>query len=164
MNLTASQWNNVSVTSYLTSSTFTVQFLGGTETGDASEDSWNIDATLLHVWGVGTYDYVLKVVNQKTDNWTVNLQVYDNSNIDRLSNATISFHDGSTSDQIIIDGGVITQSQGPQYDLLDSATIYISISNLQATTIGTSYLYVYLKILVPDTSTYSLYIITFEIT
>ncbi|UCD96674.1 MAG: DUF2341 domain-containing protein, partial [Candidatus Bathyarchaeota archaeon] len=50
MNLTASQWNNVSITSYLTSSTLTVQFLGGTETSDTTQDSWNIDATLLHVW------------------------------------------------------------------------------------------------------------------
>ncbi len=50
MNLTASQWNNVSIASYLTSNTLTVQFLGGTETDDTNQDSWNIDATLLHVW------------------------------------------------------------------------------------------------------------------
>ena len=50
MNLTANQWNNVSITSYLTSSTFTAQFLGGIETGDNTQDGWNIDATLLHVW------------------------------------------------------------------------------------------------------------------
>ena len=38
------------------------------------------------------------------------------------------------------------------------------MSNLQATTTDTSYLYVHLKIQVPDTSTYSLYVIIFEIT
>jgi len=43
-------WNNVTITSYLTSSTFTIRFKGDTETGDAVQDSWNIDATLIHVW------------------------------------------------------------------------------------------------------------------
>ena len=43
-------WNNVTVTPYLTSSTFTVRFKGGTETSDSTQDNWEIDATLLHVW------------------------------------------------------------------------------------------------------------------
>ena len=44
------QWNNVTVTSYLTSSTFTIRFKGAIETNDSNQDSWAIDATLLHVW------------------------------------------------------------------------------------------------------------------
>ena len=44
------QWNNVTVTSYLTSSTFTIRFKGAIETKDPNQDSWAIDATLLHVW------------------------------------------------------------------------------------------------------------------
>ena len=43
-------WNNISVSSYLTSSTLTIRFKGGTEAGDATQDSWNMDVTLLHVW------------------------------------------------------------------------------------------------------------------
>ena len=161
----SSGWNNVSVSSYLTSSNFTIRFKGGNETGDATQDSWNIDATLLHLWtGNSTYDYVLQVVNQVEDNWTINLQVYDSSNITRLSKTTISFHDGNSSDQIIVSNGGISQSEGPPYNLAGNATIYISMSNVQASSSGTSYLYVYLKILVPDKSTYSLYVITFEIT
>jgi len=116
-------------------------------------------------WGSEeTYPYVLKIVNQASNAWKISLEVYSSSNIGRLSNATIRFHDGTTSDQIIISGGVITQSEGPQYDLPGVATRYISIVNLSESTSGTSYLYVYLKILIPDTTTYSLYIITFEIT
>jgi len=106
----------------------------------------------------------LKVVNQVTENWKVNLKVYDSFNIGRISSAKISLHDGTTSDQIIINGGVITQSEGAPYDLAGSATIYISISNLWATASGTSRLYLYLKIQVPNTSTYNLLIVTFEIT
>ena len=47
----SSGWNNVSVTDYLVSSTFTIRFKGGTEAGDTSQDSWEIDCTLLHTWG-----------------------------------------------------------------------------------------------------------------
>jgi len=40
-------WNNASVTAWLTSSTFTIRYKGGTETSDLSPDSWQIDAALL---------------------------------------------------------------------------------------------------------------------
>ena len=43
-------WNNVTVSSYLTSSTFTIRFKGSIETADTSQTSWSIDASLLHVW------------------------------------------------------------------------------------------------------------------
>jgi len=159
-------WNNISVSSYLTSSNFTIRFKGGNETGDTTQDSWNIDATLLHVWTTETYDHVLKVVNQVADNWTVNLQVYESSNIDRLSSLNISLHDGTSGNQITVSGGNITKSKGEPYNLPGgvNSTIYISMSNLQATTNDLSYLYVHLKIQVPGTSTYMLYVITFEIT
>jgi len=113
-----------------------------------------------------TYDYVLKVVNQVADDWTINLQVYDSSNISRLSSLNISLHDGASSNQIAISGGSVIKSEGESYNLPGGlgSIIYITVSNLQASTSGTSYLHVYLKILVPDTFTYSLYMITFEIT
>ena len=43
-------WNNVTVTSYLTSSEFTIRFVGTTELGDSTQDYWTVDATLLHTW------------------------------------------------------------------------------------------------------------------
>jgi len=160
-----SGWNNISICSYLDSSTFTIRFEGSNETDDAIQDNWNIDAVLLHLGPSEkfSYDYVLKVRNQVTGTWNVSLRVYESSNVARLANATISFHDGSSSDQIIISNGNITQSEGPFYDLGESATIYISMSNLQAAISESSYIYAYLKILVPGTSTYNLLIITFEI-
>lgn len=45
-----SGWNNVTVSTFLVSSTFTMRFKGSTETADATQDNWAIDATLLHVW------------------------------------------------------------------------------------------------------------------
>ncbi len=73
--LTANNWNNVSVS--LTSATFTIRFKGGSEIGDAFQDSWDIDVTLLHVW---SDEYTSEVEftgssnmeNWSQLNWTVN--------------------------------------------------------------------------------------------
>jgi len=48
--LTPDQWNNVSISSYLTGAAFEIRFLGGTETGDTIQDTWEIDAVLIHTW------------------------------------------------------------------------------------------------------------------
>ncbi len=66
----ASGWNNVSVSSYLTSETFTIRFNGEMEAGDAAQDSWNLDAVLLHMW---SDDYVAEVEltgSSNTEDWS----------------------------------------------------------------------------------------------
>jgi hypothetical protein len=71
-------WNNVSVSSYLDSSTFTIRFKGGTEISDSFQDSWNIDVALLRV---GVNQYISEVeftglsnVEEWTQlNWTTNV-------------------------------------------------------------------------------------------
>ena len=50
--LTPDQWNNVSVSSYLTSSALEIRFLGGTETGDTTQSTWEVDTVLIHSWTV----------------------------------------------------------------------------------------------------------------
>ena len=47
--LQPNQWNNVSVSPWLTSSTFTIRFRGTAESGDLTQDSWQIDAVLLRL-------------------------------------------------------------------------------------------------------------------
>lgn len=53
--LVADSWNNVSVSSFLASSVFTIRFKDGAPSGDITPDSWNIDVVLLHVWGNNEY-------------------------------------------------------------------------------------------------------------
>jgi len=66
--LSASQWNNVSVTAYLTSATFTIRFIDGTKTSDSSQGTWQKDACLLHTWTLG-YNLNLRVMDlDLTDN------------------------------------------------------------------------------------------------
>jgi hypothetical protein len=43
----ASGWNNASVSSYMTSSDFTIRFLDGNQVGDTVQNSWQIDAALV---------------------------------------------------------------------------------------------------------------------
>lgn len=43
-------WNSLDISSYLVSPTFTIRFRGGTETGDTTQDSWEIDSTFIQTW------------------------------------------------------------------------------------------------------------------
>jgi len=47
-------WNNVSVSSYLTSSNFEIRFVDTLQSGDTSQSSWQVEGVLLHTWSVGT--------------------------------------------------------------------------------------------------------------
>jgi hypothetical protein len=48
--LAPNDWNNVSVNSHLTSTTFTIRFRDNTQTSDSTQSYWQIDAVLLHLW------------------------------------------------------------------------------------------------------------------
>jgi hypothetical protein len=112
------------------------------------------------------YNYVLKIVNQVSDSWKIRLRVYSQSNIARLNNCTIYFHNSTdgTSGQIYIISGSYTQQTGPWYDLPSSpAERYVSLT-LEASSSETSYVYVYLDVLVPDKTTYVQYVLVLEIT
>ena len=110
-----------------------------------------------------TFDHVLEVANQVGDAWKIRLRAYDQSNIGRLSNCTIYFYNGGgVSRQIYILNGAYSQQFGNWYDLTGLSTVYIAMT-VSATSTGTSYVYAYLEVLVPDTSTYNLMIITFEV-
>jgi len=149
-------WNNVTVSSYLTSSTFTIRFKGSNETGDTTQDSWNIDATLLNVWTdtYDTYDYVLSVTSQKAYDQNITLTLYNYNNINRLSNCTLWFHDGTQSVQIKIINGVVTQSSGPIYALPAGSSRYIA-AYVQQSSPGTSTLSIRLEAVTQNSIVYA---------
>lgn len=143
--LQSNQWNNVSVSSYFTGSTFTIRFKGSNESSDVNKDSWYIDATLLHVWTNGsTYDYVLSAVSQKNYHQNISLNIYDSTNIERLANCTVWFHDSTTSVQVeIIDGSIIS-STGAWYNLTAFGESRIALYAEESIS-GTSILYIKLE-------------------
>lgn len=112
----------------------------------------------------GTADLdVLGVLNQTSDDWSLQLLRYNDSNINRLVNCTIWFNNGSTdSKQIEIADGQFIQTSGNYYELVGGGVDKITLTASTNTT-GISYVYAYLKILEPNTSKYALYVITFEI-
>lgn len=105
---------------------------------------------------------VLKILRQTSDEWQLQLVKYDESNIARLTSCTIWFDYGDISVQIQIIDGAFSQTSGSPYNFASSENNYIAITPATNTT-GTSYVYTYLKILTPNTSTYALYAITFVI-
>jgi hypothetical protein len=119
--------------------------------------SVNTNATSL------TYSYSLNIVNNNASLWEVRLEHFNYTNIN-FANATIILHDNVTSSQqITLSGGNISQTN-QYYNLTSNSTIHIGIQNLVENSSGTTLLHVYLKIKAPDTTTYTLYIITFEFT
>lgn len=118
----------------------------------------NINATSTSL----DYNYSLNIVNKVASLWEVRLEYYEYVNITR-ANATIILHNNSTSsEQITISGGNISQTNN-YYNLASNATIHIGVVNLvENSSVGKAILYVYLRIKNPSTTTYSLYIITFE--
>jgi hypothetical protein len=109
------------------------------------------------------FDYVLEVVNQVSDAWKIRLRAFDQTNIERLFNCTIYFHNAvDTSRQVYIYNGTYGQLLGSWYDLTGLSTVYVTIT-VSATSSGTSYIYAYLEVCVPNKSVYNLMIITFQI-
>lgn len=112
-----------------------------------------------------TQDYVLAIDNAATDSWQIRLKKYSDFNINRLRNCTVYFHNSTdgTSSQISIQNGAYTQDVGTWYNLSSLTTVHTAIT-AEASSQGTSYVYVYLEILVPDKTTYAQYVVTFQIT
>ncbi len=131
----------------------------------SSTGLYEVDCARLQVsYTPDTYDYVLRVNNTVTDSWEIRLTKYSESNINRLENCTVYFHNSTAgnSTQIAIENGAYTQTEGVWYDLDSLETIYIAVT-AETDGTGTSYIYVYLEIRIPYATTYAQYIITFEI-
>jgi hypothetical protein len=109
------------------------------------------------------YNYLLRMTENHGVTWKVRLRAYNQANIGRLSNCSIYIYNGSNSTQIIISSGSCTQQTGPWYDLTASDIECIWM-HVEASSTDISYVYVYLEILVPNTTTYSQYVLTFVIT
>jgi len=112
-----------------------------------------------------TYNYSLNIVNTDIDTWQVRLEYFKCLNISKV-NATINLHDNSTSKwQITFNGGNISQNED-YFILASTATMHIGIANLieNSSPLEKTIISTYLRIKTPNTSIYTLYVITFEFT
>jgi hypothetical protein len=131
----------------------------------ASYESGRDDFLDLGTEETATYDYVLRVNNTVTDSWQIRFKEYSNSSVGRLQNCTIYFHNSTdgNSPQIVVENGSFKNGTGSWYNLGSSQTIYIAIT-VEASSTGTSYIYTYLEVRTPNTTTYAQYTITLKIT
>jgi len=94
------------------------------------------------------FDYVLKVFNAGSNAWTMFLSKSSDSNLGRLSNMTIWFHDGEgVSRQIQVINGSYTQTSGSSYNLFVTGTVYIAVA-CSSSSAGNSTIVVKLKAMV----------------
>jgi len=122
----------------------------------------NSTSAKVSVEGQGDFNDVLSFVEKDGSNWKVRLSAYDQTDLDQI-NCSIYIYDGSNSTQIVILDGDYANQSGPWYDLNASDTEHIWM-HTEKSGAGTSYIYAYLEIKVPNTTVYARYIITFEIT
>ncbi len=107
---------------------------------------YEVDCARLQVnyTSPNTYDYILNVTSQKAYDQNISLNLYNYSNIDRLSNCTIWFRDGTTSVQINITNGLVVQDIGSWYLLPAGETRYIVV-HVEESASGTSVLFIELE-------------------
>jgi len=102
--------------------------------------------------------YKLKVQFNSTDTTDA-----DNPNLTfRIDDVGITFNYGNSNQIVIINGSYSTQT-GPLYTLPASGTVYIAM-HVETSGAGTSKVYAYLEIRVPNTGVYARYVIMFKIT
>jgi hypothetical protein len=94
----------------------------------SSNKTWaevNVTGNLTETY----YEYMLNITNLSNNiNYTAKLENATIDGIGRLTNFTAYFHDGTTSRQIEISNGTVTQSSGSWCSIATSTTIYISIA------------------------------------
>ena len=76
MVLAPNQFNNVSIARYIDSTTLTIRFVGSNEIGDATQDTWNIDAVYLkdepdvnYLLNLQQSTFTLEVLQNGTMRW-----------------------------------------------------------------------------------------------
>ena len=131
-------WKNISVSSYLTNSTFTIRFKDTASTEDTTPDSWNVDATLLHLWNV-------------VDEYTTEVEFTGPSNLQTLASllwqigscwdtdqvtVTIQFYDFTLGNYSTSGNGYFSylSSATPDTDELVSQTITLSMNDFKNST------------------------------
>jgi hypothetical protein len=103
-------WNNVSLSSYLTSSTFTIRFKGAVETGDTSQSSWQIDCALLRLGN--NYIQVEFTGTLEARNLTRLIWAVDCSFTTDLVNATFQLYDYQAGEYSTGGDGYMTATIG----------------------------------------------------
>jgi hypothetical protein len=83
-------WNNASVHTWLTSSTFTIRYTDSTSSSDTYQDSWMIDAALLHLFSSSYQGDLTSITISKSSGSTWNTFTAE---VNNTANCTFSILD-----------------------------------------------------------------------
>jgi hypothetical protein len=119
-------WNNVSVSSYLTSSNLTIRFRDATP-GGAVQNSWNIDVCLLHLWTTAdAYTAEIEFTGSSNlQSWTSLVWFVDSSWDTGSVNVTIQIYNWTLGDYPLSGNGYVSyvSSATPYADETKSQTM-----------------------------------------
>jgi hypothetical protein len=90
--LVTNAWNNITLPTGLLTSNFTIRFKDGNQAGDTVQDSWSIDATLLHLWNNQYTAQVEFTDYADLQNWTQLVWLADSSWNTSSVNVTIQLY------------------------------------------------------------------------
>jgi hypothetical protein len=161
-NVTTTLSVTVTPEDFVSSGAAKLRFIGVLATTAAYRQETN-QVKLRYRYNVNTYAPIFTVTNQVADAWKIRLSAYDQQNIARLTNCTITLRDGGSSLQIQIVDGAYTQQQGDWVDLVGFTSIDVDV-RVVATVVETSIIYARLDILVPTISVYNQFLIAVHIT
>lgn len=92
--LTPDTWNNISIATYLTDASVEVQFLGGTETSDSTQDTFTIDAVLITTYSyiyTETVNETISIVDSVETALTATFQYFETISLADVVNTAASF-------------------------------------------------------------------------
>jgi hypothetical protein len=90
--LVTNAWNNITLPTGLLTSNFTIRLKDGNQAGDTVQDSWSIDATLLHLWNNQYTAQVEFTDYADLQNWTQLVWLADSSWNTSPVNVTIQLY------------------------------------------------------------------------
>jgi hypothetical protein len=126
--LLPNQWNNISVSSYLTSNTFTIRFVDETKTGDTVQSSWQIDCALLYM--EKSYVQVEFMGTSITQDWMQIVWTVDCSSTVGSVNTTLQLYDYDANGYPTSGDGYITTIIGTE-DVTTNQTITFNPSRFK---------------------------------
>ena len=103
-------WNNVSISSYLTHPTLTIRFNDENKIDDSSQDTWQLEVSVIHVW---TDQYTSEVEffgSSNSYNWTWLNWTMDSSWTEESIQVTIQVYDFTLDDYPTSGDGFFTYS------------------------------------------------------
>jgi hypothetical protein len=133
--LVTNAWNNITLPTGLLTSNFTIRFKNGNPAGDTVQNSWSIDATLLHLWNNQYMAQVEFTGFADLQNWTQIVWFADSNWSTSAVNVTAQLYNYALGNYSSSgDGYVFYISNSTNTDYCFNQTITANLTNFRNST------------------------------